>query len=133
MKNLKYINDSQFISDFASELKNSLGNHVIEINKPIGLKTIDLFIENRESGQTYSIEIKGRPNENSLPPEIIPWLEIIKNRINKTNNHFIVISLSYITNSTKSLFKQSGLEVFEYRKHEDNFIGDFISFLNGLK
>lgn len=134
MKYLKYINEFQFLNDFSAELKKSLqNNYIIESNKRVGAKELDLFIENPTTGQTYTIEVKGSPTDNSLPPEIIPWLENLKNKIDKPNNHFIVFSLSKVNDNVKSLFNQSDLEVFEYEKHKDNLTSDFISFINGLQ
>lgn len=133
MKNLKYINEFQFLSDFSAELKKSLSNNYnIENNKRIGTKELDLFIENSVTGSTFTIEVKGNPKDNSLPPEIIPWLENLKNKIEEPKNHFIVISLSNVNDNVKSLFNKSDLEVFEYSKHKENLTNDFISFIQSF-
>lgn len=133
MKYLKYLNEFQFLNDFSDELKKSLeDNYVIENNKRIGAKELDIFIQNPVTGSTFTIEVKGSPKDTSLPPEIIPWLENLRNKIDQPKNHFIVISLSDVTDNVKSLFKKSDLEVFEYSKHKDNLTNDFISFIKKL-
>lgn len=133
MKDLKYINEFQFLNDFSNDLKKSLeAIYVIENNKSIGAKQLDLFIQNSVTGSTFTIEVKGSPNEPSLPPEIIPWLENLKNKIDQPKNHFIVMSLSDVNESVKSLFEQSDLEVFEYAKHKDNLTKDFITFIKSI-
>lgn len=133
MKYLNYINEFQFLNDFSAELKKSLSdNYIIENNKQIGAKELDLFIENSLTGSTFTIEVKGSPKDTSLPPEIIPWLENLKNKIEQPKNHFIVISLSDVNDSVKSLFNKSDLEVFEYSKHKENLTNDFITFIQSF-
>jgi hypothetical protein len=133
MKYLKYQNEFQFLNDFYEELKKSLDYYYqISKEKKVGLKVLDLFIENQENGNKFSIEIKGGPSEPSLPPEIIPSLENIKKKINEPKNHFIVISLSKVDHNVKLLFENRNLEVFEYHKHKNNFTNDFILFLKSI-
>jgi hypothetical protein len=133
MKYLKYINELQFLTDFSDDLKKSLANYyIVENNKRIGAKELDIFIENPTTGNTFTIEVKGSPKDTSLPPEIIPWLQNLNNKIDKPNNHFIVISLSDVNENVKSLFNKSNLEVFEYAKHKDNLTNDFIAFIERL-
>jgi hypothetical protein len=134
MDTIKYKNEPQFLDDFSAALKKSLINYKIENNKSVGLKELDMFIENQENDQTYTVEVKGSPDQGPLPPEIIPWLEDLKNKIERPEkNHFIVLSLSNVNENTKSLFKEKGLEIFEYEKHRDNLTNDFVSFMNDLE
>jgi len=133
MKNLKYINEFQFLNDFSAELKKSFSdNYIIENNKRIGAKELDLFIKNSVTGSTFTVEVKGSPKDSSLPPEIIPWLENLKNKIEQPKSHFIVISLSEVNENVKSLFNKSNLEVFEYSKHKENLTKDFITYIQSF-
>lgn len=134
METLKYINEPQFLGEFSAALQKSLKNYKIENNKQVGLKELDMFIESPENDQTYTVEVKGSPNHGSLPPEIIPWLENLKNKVDRPEkNHFIVLSLSNVNENTKSLFNERGLEVFEYGKHKDKLVDDFVLFMKELE
>jgi len=133
MDNLKYIDENQFLTDLSTGLKNSLVNYKIEESKHIGRKELDLFIENPLTGQTFIIEIKGRPKGNSLPPEIVPWLKDVKNTFDNPKNHFIVLSLAQLNVNVKSLLENSGLEYFEYENHKNNLISDFTNFIKNLE
>ncbi len=133
MNVLKYKNEFQFLNDFSSELKLLLSsNYNLEMHKKVSGKELDIFIENQMNGNTFTIEVKGSPGDTSLPPEIIPWLQNIKDKINIPQNHFIIISMSDVNKEVKKLFNQSNLEVFEYSKHKESFTKDFISFIKDL-
>jgi hypothetical protein len=134
MKKLKYNNESQFFTDFTNELKKYLSdNFNIEYNKRIDRKMLDIFLENINSGNTFMIEFKGKPEDTTLPPEIIPWLTQMKNKMDVPNKHFIVFSLANVNENVKSYFNQNNLEVFEYAKHKDNLIADFVKFIQNLE
>lgn len=134
METIKYKNEFQFLDEFSVALQNSLKGYKIENNKRIGLKELDMFIENPDNDQTYTVEVKGSPDQGPLPSEIIPWLKNKKKEIDSPErNHFIVLSLSDVNENTKKLFNDSGIEVFEYGKHKHNLTEDFVSFMENLE
>ena len=133
MKYIKYFNEQQFLTDFTDQLKDSLSKeYTLELNKQVGQKQLDLFIENKSTGHTYTIEVKGRPEKENLPPEIIPWLNKIKDSIENKNNHFIVLSLSNVNENIKNIFIENNIDVFEYEKHKNDITTDFIEYINKL-
>jgi hypothetical protein len=134
MKNLKYYDELQFLAEFKNQLSDYLStNYVLESNKRVGQKQLDLVIENKNTQHTYIIEVKGRPDKGNLPPEIIPSLIKLKETLATKYNHFIVFSLSHVNERVKHRFFENNIEVFEYEKHKNSIVQDFKNYMDSLE
>jgi hypothetical protein len=134
MSSLKFINDFQFVNDLSKELQHTMGrDYLIEKNKLIGDKEIDIYIKNSITGSTFSIEVKGTPKDVSLPLEILPWIQKLKNNIKEENNNFIVLSIPDVTENVKSNFQKRDMKIFEYPQHKENLMNDLADFIKKLE
>lgn len=99
------IND---IYDFYSKIKDSLSDrYVIEYNKTMGYRIIDIYIRDMKTDDTYVTLFR-----HNLPPETVVPFTKLKNEIGC--DHMVVLSSKPLTESVVDIFEKSGIKVMTY-------------------
>jgi hypothetical protein len=132
MNHLTFLSENQFVAAFISQLRIYLGDeYLVYKDEEKYDKIWDIIIQNKHFQKVYLVEVKGRPG-GMFPPEIVQSLKRLRQRITNPNTYLIVFSISNINPTTKSIFFENNINLFEYKESNENLVGDFINFINDL-